>query len=150
MKKSFETHPSVVVSQWSITWHTWQDVEAWLHEVGYLLHLFVAVRELDDDFTYVPHIIQVKRYIHSDYRRLCVFHAWPWNWRSHPTWLSLSQLIFVQSRWFFCCFVKILGEWIHSNYCYLCDSYVNSCRPWRYLQFSRSHVKITQLANGNS
>ena len=75
----------------------------------------------------------------------------------------LSLLVFVLPRWFLSyCFVMFLAQGIiHSNYCHLRDSHVwpwnsksghglrdveMSRRPWRDLQFSRSHVKITQFA----
>ena len=32
------------------------------------------------------------------------------------TWPVLSLHVFVLPRWFFCCFIKILGQEIHSNY----------------------------------
>ena len=35
---------------------------------------------------------------------------------SWSTWPLLSLLVFVLPRWLFCCFVRILGQEIHSNY----------------------------------
>ena len=35
---------------------------------------------------------------------------------SWSMWPLLSLLVYVLSQWFFCCFVRILGQEIHSNY----------------------------------
>ena len=78
----------------------------------------------------------------------------------------ISACICVLPWWILFCFVRFFGQGIHSNYCHLRDRPVwpwnartrhglrdlttwqnkKSRRPWRDLQFSKSHVKITQLA----
>ena len=46
------------------------------------------------------------------------------------TWPLLSLLVFVLSQWFFGCFVRILGQEIHSNYRHLCDLHA---WPWNWM-----------------
>ena len=55
------------------------------------------------------------------------------------TWLWLSLLVFVLQRWFFRCFVRVLGHGIQSNYCQLRDL---NAWPW-ILRLRHGLTKVT-------
>ena len=66
--------------------------------------------------------------------------GWPSHMHSHvtlklkvtswSTWPLLSLLVFVLPRWFCCCFVRILGQEIHSNYRHLRNLHA---WPWNWM-----------------
>ena len=77
----------------------------------------------------------------------CDLHVWPsrvtlkLKITSWSTWLLLSLLVFVLPRWIFCCFVRLLGHRIHSNYRRLRDLHAwpwnwRSRSTWLYVLFS--------------
>ena len=105
--------------------------------------------------------------IHSDYCHSHDSYIWPWNWGHVMVYVTfvISGHLYVSLRNDFC-FVRFSGQRIHSGYCHLRDHHEwpwnvrsrhglralttwqikNSRRQWRDLRFSRSTVKITQLA----
>ena len=58
---------------------------------------------------------------------------------SWSTWPLLSLLVFDLSQWFFCCFVRILGQEIHSNYRRSRDL---NAWPWNWMS---RHVYVTYV-----
>ena len=98
------------------------------------LLLYVAVSEPERWF-YFCFARYSGREIHSYYRRLgdlhaCI-HGWPWNWRSRH---DLRDLCYLCLYFFyhdnFSCFVRILGQEIHSKYRRLRDLHA---RPWNWM-----------------
>ena len=72
---------------------------------------------------------------HSNYRRLRGLHAWPWNWMLRHGLREICHFcLYLCYRNNFVCFVRFLGQRIHSNYCNSRDSYV-----WSWTQ---GHVMV--------
>ena len=75
--------------------------------------------------------------IHSNYRRSHDHHAWSWNWRSRHGLRDFCYFCLYLSYRDDCffCFVRILVQGIHSNYCQLRDLHA---WPWKPMVTSLS------------
>ena len=123
--------------QYVITWHTSHDVKAWLHEHK-IWHLTSCICRCE--WTGAMILLLFRTIFRSRNTFSLSPIGWPSNMHSRvtlklkvtswSTWPLLSLLVFVLPRWFFCCFVRILGQEIHSNYRHLRDLHA---WPWNWM-----------------
>ena len=123
--------------QYVITWHTSHDIKAWLNEHK-IWHLTPCICRCEWTGAMISLLYS------TIFRTRNTFLLSPIGWPSHmhsrvtlklkvTTWYKwplLSLLVFVLPRQFVWCFVRILGQEIHSNYRRLRDLHA---WPWNWM-----------------
>ena len=127
---------------WPRNWrsHT-RDLETKGHVMVYVTHVISAcICPTAMNFLLFRNVLG--QGIHSNYCHLRDSYVWPWNWRSRHGLRDVRYFcLYVSYRddwWILFCFVRFLGQGIHSNYCHLRDHHV---WPWN----SRSRHDLRDL-----